>query len=101
LHVLSNCLLTDRRHPSILPFPTRRSSDLTLNATVVRRGIRCPVEPCGDCEIEVCHGDRRSCDMFSASKESRPPTLPSDVRRAAQRPVTSIPRDVFHLSARG
>src|SRR5438034_11447470 len=77
-----------------LPRPTA-----SLNSSVVRRGFRRPVEPCGDREIEGRDGNCGSRDSISRVEVPSPTDFPGGIRCAGERPSVSLARQVFHLSA--
>ena len=72
----------------------------SLDAAVIRRGIRRPAEPGGDREIGGRYGNRRSRNPVSRVEVPSPTDFPRDVRRARQCPMVSMPGEILHPSVR-
>src|SRR5947208_2323039 len=66
----------------------------SLNATVIGRRIRRPVEPGGDREDRSGDRNRRSSNAVSYAEVPRPTDLSVNIRRAGNAPVVSLPRKV-------
>ena len=96
-HVRADRLVEGRAEPAIghdAQFPRTAAS---LDSTVVRRRIRCPVEPCGNSEIRAEYGNRGGGDPISADKRPRPAHFSGDVCCAYDGAVVALPREVYHL----
>ena len=97
-HVRTDRLVERRAEPSVGHHAQLPRTASSLDAAVIRRGIRRPAEPGGDREIGGRYGNRRSRDPVSRVEVPRPTHFPGDVRRARDHPVIYVTREILHPS---
>src|SRR2546425_4901631 len=97
-HVRTDRLVERRAEPSVRHHAQLPRTAASLDSAVVGRGIRRPPEPGGDREVRGGYGNRGSRDSISCVEVPRLTDFPGDIRRAGNRAVIYVPREVFHPS---
>src|SRR5438309_11694794 len=94
VNVRRNGLIEDYGERPVVLYAQLPRPTASLNSSVVRRGFRRPVEPCGDREIEPLWGNPSSRNAISPDKLSRLTNHPGDIAGARHRPMRSEERRV-------
>src|SRR5437773_9416254 len=99
VNVRRNGLIEDYGERPVVLYAQLPRPTASLNSSVVRRGFRRPVEPCGDREIERRCGNCGSRDAISRVDGRSQTDIPVTTRCRIESPSVYLARQVFHLSA--
>src|SRR5207249_11594302 len=98
VNVRRNGLIEDYGERPVVLYAQLPRPTASLNSSVVRRGFRRPVEPCGDREIEPLCGNPSSRNAISPRSEERRAGKDGGTRCAGERPTAELARAGGHVT---